>query len=202
MATHHYETNDREAMALSLDSMYYHQNIPTHEPTNLNCLSHLQESSRSPHQQQLQLQQYQYYSAIRGQEDTQVADCNLQLPTIAAPDGLPDMKNWVSRTSSYPTDHEMQQKILGCMTDNGSEARSISAMAYGDLQSLSLSMSPGSQSSCITGSQQVSPAVNDCVAAVETKKRGQEKVDQKQIVYRKSIDTFGQRTSQYRGVTR
>ena len=37
---------------------------------------------------------------------------------------------------------------------------------------------------------------------METKKRGFEKQDQKQIVHRKSIDTFGQRTSQYRGVTR
>nr|APQ47388.1 AP2/ERF domain-containing transcription factor [Vernicia montana] len=62
-------------------------------------------------------------------------------------------------------------------------------------------MSPGSQSSCVTGSQQISPAVIDC-SAMETKKRGPDKVDQKQIVHRKSIDTFGQRTSQYRGVTR
>ncbi|GMP52503.1 hypothetical protein CsSME_00018283 [Camellia sinensis var. sinensis] len=32
--------------------------------------------------------------------------------------------------------------------------------------------------------------------------RGHEKLDQKQVVHRKSIDAFGQRTSQYRGVTR
>ncbi|MCD7460561.1 AP2-like ethylene-responsive transcription factor crl5 [Datura stramonium] len=38
---------------------------------------------------------------------------------------------------------------------------------------------------------------------METNKRGSEKVNrQKQIVRRKSIDTFAQRTSQYRGVTR
>ncbi|CAL5399177.1 unnamed protein product [Camellia sinensis] len=37
---------------------------------------------------------------------------------------------------------------------------------------------------------------------MEGKKRGSEKLDQKQVVHRKSIDTFGQRTSQYRGVTR
>ncbi|XP_047955809.1 AP2-like ethylene-responsive transcription factor ANT isoform X2 [Salvia hispanica] len=61
--------------------------------------------------------------------------------------------------------------------------------AYNELQTLSLSMSPGTQSSCVT-------------APVVVKKRGQDKVDQKQIVHRKSIDTFGQRTSQYRGVTR
>ncbi|KAL1537049.1 AP2-like ethylene-responsive transcription factor ANT isoform X1 [Salvia divinorum] len=72
--------------------------------------------------------------------------------------------------------------------------------AYGELQTLSLSMSPGSQSSCVTGSQ-AAAVVADCVS-YDNKKRGQDKVDQKQIVHRKSIDTFGQRTSQYRGVTR
>ncbi|THF94018.1 hypothetical protein TEA_020427 [Camellia sinensis var. sinensis] len=36
----------------------------------------------------------------------------------------------------------------------------------------------------------------------EGKKRGSEKLDQTQVVHRKSIDAFGQRTSQYRGVTR
>lgn len=66
--------------------------------------------------------------------------------------------------------------------------------AYNELQTLSLSMSPGSQSSCVTAAP--------LVVADDNKKRGQDKVDQKQIVHRKSIDTFGQRTSQYRGVTR
>ncbi|XP_042029095.1 AP2-like ethylene-responsive transcription factor ANT isoform X2 [Salvia splendens] len=69
--------------------------------------------------------------------------------------------------------------------------------AYNELQTLSLSMSPGSQSSCITAPVVVADAVT-----YDNKKRGQDKVDQKQIVHRKSIDTFGQRTSQYRGVTR
>ena len=40
----------------------------------------------------------------------------------------------------------------------------------------------------------------DCVT-VETKKRGSG-VRSRQLVPRKSIDTFGQRTSQYHGVTR
>ncbi|XWS45107.1 hypothetical protein CRYUN_Cryun15aG0108200 [Craigia yunnanensis] len=203
MRTHHYESSDREAMALSLDSMYYHQN-PDQEHNNQNCLGHLQHSSRQQHQQQLQVQQYQYYSGYSNQEmileakETHVTDCNLQLPTIAD-DGPPGMKHWISR--NYSTEHAMHQKMIGCMGDNGVESGSIGAMAYGDLQSLSLSMSPGSQSSCVTGSQQISPSATD-YAAMETKKRGPEKVDQKQIVHRKSIDTFGQRTSQYRGVTR
>ncbi|PWA89899.1 aintegumenta [Artemisia annua] len=76
------------------------------------------------------------------------------------------------------------------------------------LQSLNLSMSPGcsQSSSCVTISQQqVSHAAANVTAqaVMETKKRGSEKVDQqKKIVHRKSLDTFGQRTSQYRGVTR
>ncbi|KAF2295610.1 hypothetical protein GH714_033288 [Hevea brasiliensis] len=133
MGSHHYGTNHREAMALSLDR---------DEP----------------------------------KETQQVSDCSPQLPTIGD-DGINGMRNWDSR--NYPTNHAMDQQKM----------------------SLSLSMSPGSQSSCVTGSQQISSAVTDC-AAMETKKRGPDKVDQKQIVHRKSIDTFGQRTSQYRGVTR
>ncbi|MBA0653725.1 hypothetical protein Goklo_020866, partial [Gossypium klotzschianum] len=208
MGTHHYESNDRETMALSLDSMYYHQN-PNQDHNSQNCLDHLQHSSRQQHHQhQLQVQQYQHYSGYRNQEmllaeeadqETHVTDCNLQLPTMAD-DGSAAMKHWASR--NYSTEHSaMNQKMIGCMGDNGADSGSIGAMAYGDLQSLSLSMSPGSQSSSVAGSQQISPSATD-YAAMETKKRGPEKVDQKQIAHRKSIDTFGQRTSQYRGVTR
>ncbi|KAL6578463.1 hypothetical protein OROMI_010791 [Orobanche minor] len=68
-------------------------------------------------------------------------------------------------------------------------------------QSLSLSMSPGSQSSCVTKT-----ITTDCVGVsmkATTKKRGGGGVgSEKQTVHRKSIDTFGQRTSQFRGVTR
>ncbi|KAL8472856.1 hypothetical protein ACS0TY_029249 [Phlomoides rotata] len=91
---------------------------------------------------------------------------------------------------------EMKSLVNAAAAENGGE----SAVGYSDLQSLSLSMSPGSQSSCVTGSQ--STALVECMGAQENKKRGPEKVDQKQIVHRKSLDTFGQRTSQYRGVTR
>ncbi|OAY35637.1 AP2-like ethylene-responsive transcription factor ANT isoform X2 [Manihot esculenta] len=209
MGTHHYETNDREAMALSLDSMYYHQDSE-HQPNNQNCLNHLQQNpSRHQQHHQIQVQQYPYYDTNfksyemfvgeEPKETQQASDCNLQLPTVGD-DGIKGMRNWVSR--NYTSNHAMdQQKMISCMGENGGESGAISAMAYGDLQSLSLSMSPGSQSSCVTGSQQISHAGTDC-AAMETKKRGPDKVDQKQIVHRKSIDTFGQRTSQYRGVTR
>ncbi|XLR61121.1 hypothetical protein S83_011793, partial [Arachis hypogaea] len=60
-------------------------------------------------------------------------------------------------------------------------------------------MSPSSQSSCVTSSQQASHAVMST-----TKKRVHDEMveqNQNQIAHRKSIDTFVQRTSQYRGVT-
>ncbi|OMP11696.1 hypothetical protein CCACVL1_00335 [Corchorus capsularis] len=197
MGTHHYESSDREAMALSLDSIYYHQQNAQQANNNQNS------------QQQIhQVQQYQqYYSGFRNQdmllgEETR----QTHVPTMADDDvasASTGLKTWVSR--NYPTtEHAMHQKMMGCcMGDNNgaAESGSVGAMGYGDLQSLSLSMSPGSQSSCVTNSHQISPPVNEYVA-METKKRGPEKVDQKQIVHRKSIDTFGQRTSQYRGVTR
>ncbi|KAA8531535.1 hypothetical protein F0562_006244 [Nyssa sinensis] len=207
MGTHHYNSGDREAMALSLDSMHYHQN-QNHETNSQHHLNNLQHNSRQQ-QQRIQVQQYSDYPAFRGPEvyqatlergtkEAQLGGCNLQLPTMAD-DEITGMKNWVSR--NYPSGHALEQKMICCIGDNGTESGTISAMGYGDLQSLSLSMSPGSQSSCVTGSQQISPTVTECVA-METRKRGSEKVDQKQIVHRKSIDTFGQRTSQYRGVTR
>lgn len=76
---------------------------------------------------------------------------------------------------------------------------------FGEVQSLSLSMSPGTQSSCVTASQiSISPLTS---ATVESKKRGfaqmcQGNNNNKQTVHRKSIDTFGHRTSQFRGVTK
>ncbi|KAL3525571.1 hypothetical protein ACH5RR_013943 [Cinchona calisaya] len=196
MGTHHdYAGGER-------GSMYYHQSL------NLECnsqdfLNNLQGNSRR------QQQQYAEYSAFRGHEfyqtsheesqETEPAESNLQLPRMAE-NGISGMKNWVSR--NYIGDHSLEPKMMmGCMGENVGESISFGAMGCGDLQSLSLSMSPGSQSSCITGSQQISPAVTESLA-IETKKRGPENVNQKQIVHRKSIDTFGQRTSQYRGVTR
>ncbi|KAG5241057.1 AP2 ethylene-responsive transcription factor ANT [Salix suchowensis] len=188
MGTHHYESNDREAMAVNLDSsppMYYHHDTD-HEPNNQICPNQLDQNPRQQQHHHIQVQQYPYYSNFRNNEMlivgedakqmTQASDCNLLLPNMGD-DGITGMKNW---------------KMLRCMVENGGESGpNISAMTYGDLQCLSLSMSPGSQSSCVSGSShQISPSVTDC-AAMETKKRGTEKVDQKQIVHRKSIDTFG-----------
>lgn len=183
------------------DSMYYNQNPDQHQHNN-----------HRHHQQQIQTQNYQDYNGFRAlyqtvqQEEVKEAHIsaahnNLQhhhLPSIGEDDDITGMKNWISRN---------YHSGVANGTDHGHSG-------YGDLHSLSLSMSFGtcSQSNpCVTTAssheQQIIPAapannVTDCVV-MDTKKRGSEKVDQqKQIVHRKSLDTFGQRTSQYRGVTR
>ncbi|CAK9137664.1 unnamed protein product [Ilex paraguariensis] len=196
MAAHQYDSQEREAMALSLDSMYYSQNSES-ENNRQHSLAFLQEPFRQ--EQEIQVQHHPYYSGLPchtmyqtppGDEpkETQLPDCGTQMPPMPG-DDPPFLKNWVA------DHHELgQQQINTSMVDAG-------PMGVGDLQSLSLSMSPGSQSSCVTASRQISPTGAECMA-IETKKRGAGKVASKQPVHRKSIDTFGQRTSQYRGVTR
>lgn len=201
MGSHHYETsNDSSAaMALSLDSMYYHHNQAQNVAHNSqDLLNHLQQNSS----QQIQVQHYPDYSSFGGQELYQLPQVENKEPQLSH-DQNSGMKNWIS-ASHYPTSHAVEhQKMVECMSaDNGGESGSVGGEGYGNMQSLSLSMSPGLQSSsCVTGSHQISSAVADCLV-IDTKKRGSGKVDQKQVVHRKSIDTFGQRTSQYRGVTR
>ncbi|KAL3378263.1 hypothetical protein AABB24_004274 [Solanum stoloniferum] len=205
MGSHHYEGCDRGGMAHSLHNIYYNQNQENETTNSQDFLNHIQENAR--HQQQQQ--NYPDFSVFRGHElyhstEQGKTECsNLQVPTMTG-DEMSGMNNWVSRNYQNQTGHALEQNMIGCMADNGAESGSVGAMTYGDFKSLSLSMSPGSQSSCVTGTQtqRISPTVTDCIA-IETKKRGSEKANnQKQIVHRKSIDTFGQRTSQYRGVTR
>ncbi|KAK4742653.1 hypothetical protein SAY87_000654 [Trapa incisa] len=93
--------------------------------------------------------------------------------------------------------------------DSGGASAVISCSGGDGRQSLSLSMSPGSQSSCVMAAAPTTAhhilASDEIVATVvnNAKKRVVDKsVGQKMTVHRKSIDTFGQRTSQYRGVTR
>eukprot|EP00249_Psilotum_nudum_P006894 c20143_g1_i1 orf=194-2578(+) len=68
----------------------------------------------------------------------------------------------------------------------------------GDLQLLSLSMCPNLRS-CVAGIQQT-PTCD--VIPAESRKRSLCKLGNRESAPRKSLDTFGQRTSQYRGVTR
>ena len=92
---------------------------------------------------------------------------------------------------------------------NGSGAI-LPAQGHPHPLTLSMSSGSGSQSSCVTMQVGAHPdphadAVAEYIAmdGNGSKKRGGAGALQKQpTVHRKSIDTFGQRTSQYRGVTR
>lgn len=178
MGAHNFEPS------LSLDSLYNFHQTEENQPNNNN----VQEYPNYPSFRGSQEEMYQ-----ESHEAKEASHCGngLQLPTMSADDG---MKSWVLARNYQDGHHHALEDKMGISVEEGG-----GSMGYGDLKSLTLSMSPGSQSSC------VAPVMaHECMAIVETKKRGVEKVDQqqKQIVHRKSIDTFGQRTSQYRGVTR
>ncbi|KAF5740083.1 Integrase-type DNA-binding superfamily protein [Tripterygium wilfordii] len=198
-------SHERETMALSLDSMYYHQN-PEPETNRQHSMGFLQDPFRQ--QSQFSIQQHAYYAAMQcpamyqaplEQEPkvTQLTECESQIPQMGD-EGVPCFRNWVTR--QYQTHNALEPQMNDSIVDDGGASGSVSAMGCGDLQSLTLSMSPGSQSSCVTAPRQISPTGGECVA-IETKKRASGNAGQKQPVHRKSIDTFGQRTSQYRGVT-
>ncbi|XP_028112683.1 AP2-like ethylene-responsive transcription factor ANT [Camellia sinensis] len=165
MAAHHqYSTNEREAVALSLDSMYYH-----HQNAD-------QQTNRQQQQQKMDETPLEEQKEEETRE-TQLADCdNTQITAC--------LKNWIVVEDSGGAYGSGGGPVGGC----------------GDLHSLSLSMSLGSQSNCVTAPTQISPTGTESTV-METKKRGFAKVTLKQPVHRKSIDTFGWRTSQYRGVT-
>lgn len=181
MGAHDYGAQQREAMALSLDSMYYNENAEAEQ---------------------------HYYSGIpfHGTYQTQMEEESSKQTHVAGSDSHQMTQNWVTRQYSA-AHHALNQQHMSNNNmvhhDNGGGSGSANGgMHCGDLQSLTLSMSPGSQSSCVTAPRQISPTETECIA-METKKRGSGKISQsKQPVHRKSIDTFGQRTSQYRGVTR
>ncbi|XP_019437877.1 PREDICTED: AP2-like ethylene-responsive transcription factor ANT isoform X1 [Lupinus angustifolius] len=203
MGRHEYVDHEREAMALSLDSIYYNQNDHDSQANRDHSLDLLSESFRNQdhlHQHINNLQSHPYYSGLTYQrmyqatpsheeqtyKETHVAVCGSQM----------------SRMTEYSTHQAMEQQMNSNMgSDDHGATESLGTVGCGELQSLTLSMSPGSQSSCVTIPRKISPSGTDSVA-VETKKRGPGKLSQKQPVHRKSIDTFGQRTSQYRGVTR
>ncbi|KAL2906491.1 AP2-like ethylene-responsive transcription factor ANT [Bienertia sinuspersici] len=167
------------------------------------------------HQQQqqevVQVQQYPFYpsmyaSPLQGKEEQVVAD-HFPTPVSGETEISANLRNWVQRSyiGCIGPDHQggNQDQINGGEQSNGSGGP-MGTIGYADLQCLSLSMSPGSQSSCVTASHQITPSMaTEALVMESTRKRGGERIDQtKQIVHRKSLDTFGQRTSQYRGVTR
>ncbi|CAL9116032.1 unnamed protein product [Musa textilis] len=180
-ADHHCGNYDREAMALSLDSMYYYQN----SETTVGNAAHSLDALHGQRHLFLQPSQGGMCSELASQE-------MYQAPMVE--DGIPSLKNWVARN------YNACDGGLGGESGIGPPG-SIGAVGFGELQSLSLSMSPGSQSSSVTAPAQVSSATEP-MALDTARKMRPAKGCQKQPVHRKSIDTFGQRTSQYRGVTR
>ncbi|KAE9458799.1 hypothetical protein C3L33_09291, partial [Rhododendron williamsianum] len=89
-------------------------------------------------------------------------------------DGLTYFKNWVS--CQYPDPQPLHQQMNhDSVVDNGGgfgSSKPNGAMGCGDLQALTLSMSPGSQSSCVTAAQrQISPIeVSESVGAERKRK--------------------------------
>lgn len=188
MGADQYGGSEREAMALSLDSIYYSQNAhPYYSGLACNGI---------------------YQAPLEEEQVTKeplVTVCSSQMSQVGD-EAIASFKNWVAPReycSSAQQVLEEQQVVNSSIGDDGAASGSAGVgrvNGCGDLQSLSLSMSPGSQSSCVTIPSQISSAKDTVV--MEAKKRGSSKLGQKQPVHRKSIDTFGQRTSQYRGVTR
>ncbi|KAL6894166.1 hypothetical protein ACP4OV_008264 [Aristida adscensionis] len=88
----------------------------------------------------------------------------------------------------------------GYVDHGGAGMGAIVPVGPGHPHPLALSMSSGSQTSCVT--MHAATHAADCITMEGSKKRGGGAAGEKQTVHRKSIDTFGQRTSQYRGVTR
>lgn len=185
MGCHEYGGQESElAMSLSLDSIYYST-----------------QNAGDPHQanrdHSLELLSHPYYSGL---------DCHGMYQSSPLEEENKETGNVTACSSQiveYSAQHAVEQKMnCNIVNDRGNAASGGGSVGCGgELQSLSLSMSPGTQSSCVTVPSQISPSGSDSVAG-NGKKRGAAKMGQKQPVHRKSIDTFGQRTSQYRGVTR
>ncbi|GMH16480.1 hypothetical protein Nepgr_018321 [Nepenthes gracilis] len=185
MGSHQYGSHERETMAFSLDSIYYHQTADQERYSYYSA-----EACHGLYQAPLEAET----------KDTQIVECDAQA-TEMAEDDTRCLKSWVA--GSYSAHHALEQQMNICSMENngGGSAISVADISCRDLQSLRLSMSPGSQSSCVTAPPQTPPSRSDSMT-METKKRGLGKVIQKQPVHRKSIETFGHRTSQYRGVTK
>ncbi|XP_020600239.1 AP2-like ethylene-responsive transcription factor ANT [Phalaenopsis equestris] len=194
IGTHHqFGNTEREAMALSLDSMYYHHH--NQEPKGNREQNHSLEFLQQPFRQQSS-----YFQPLQEGICTALTGHDMYPAPLEeehmGDHGFPSLKNWVARNYNGGIN------VMGG-NEAGMGSGSVAAIGYGDLHSLSLSMSPGSQSSCVTAPQHIScVGASDCMALDVSKKRMAGKGVQKQPVHRKSIDTFGQRTSQYRGVTR
>ncbi|CAN1156656.1 AP2-like ethylene-responsive transcription factor CRL5 [Linum perenne] len=209
-----------------------HHNIPLTLDSYYNHTTSHQEDQDTNRQQQFNFHSHplSYYPGFQwlqyppsNEEDPATKNNNLfhsdsqihQLgDIIGGEDDIPCFRNMVSRHYSTTIDNNHHLQVSCGFPLNNNDQAAVG----GDLQSLSLSMSPGSQSSSITATRPTtnnntcSITTQQCAVGMEmiSKKRAlpsnnnnnNNKPPQKQTVHRKSIDTFGQRTSQYRGVTR
>eukprot|EP01018_Ginkgo_biloba_P033110 Gb_18560 [translate_table: standard] len=139
--------------------------------------------------------------------DYMFPDCSLQLPQNSGANnmiGLSMIKTWL-RSQPCP-DNKINTSSSSTTATTATTTATSAKECLGTLtniQSLSLSMSPGSQSSSPLALPAPSQNANGGdSSSSESKKRSLEKQGAIEVAPRKSIDTFGQRTSIYRGVTR
>ncbi|XP_074563093.1 AP2-like ethylene-responsive transcription factor ANT [Curcuma longa] len=186
MGIHHQFANNDSVAAMALSLGYSKESESQGDRNHSLTLLH--------RQHQLYFQPLQEAGLCSNLASHEMYDAAMEEGSTNDHEGIPGLKAWVNC-------RHYDGGSNGCCEEAGLGPVSVGAIGYGDLQPLSLSMSPGSQSSCVTAPLQTS-AASECMALDAPKKRGAGKGVHKQPVHRKSIDTFGQRTSQYRGVTR
>ena len=176
MGISHYGCSTKEEMQLSIDSIFSNQ-TSNHKPNNLDNLNFIQENmsllgSLAEHQKQ----QLSCYTVLRN--DTVILD--------------------------GPTKYQLEDNVQlpNIVEDEISDLRRWvsrdfhAATSHAQVSNTRvLSASPSSQSRSVTSSKQTSPIDS---ASVDTMKRKHQMVNLK----KNQNQTFGQRTSQYRGVTR
>lgn len=217
LGSHEYSASarDHQSMSLSLqDSMYFDHNVG--EDNNGSCK--MINVNQMPYSECRRLGvpssfhtysdngNHTYEAAMHEQglnQPNMFADCSLQFN----PPGTGIIEN----PSSCMVGISAMKTLLRQYPSGGSSDKNSTNESHeslnniGDLQSqaLTLTMSPGSQSSSVTIVPH-SGTNSECVAVETSRKRaaGSKSGNSRQPVPRKSIDTFGQRTSQYRGVTR
>lgn len=123
-----------------------------------------------------------------------LSDCALQQQPPSATGDEFGLKTWLRHQAAAEKAGQQQQQ----------QQRGLNALAT--LQPLTLSMSAGSHQSSVStpvhgSGGQLVPA-GESPTGPEPRKRGAGRAGSKEPSPRKSIDTFGQRTSVYRGVTR
>ncbi|KAJ7531934.1 hypothetical protein O6H91_14G065100 [Diphasiastrum complanatum] len=130
-------------------------------------------------------------------DENLISDCSLQPSHFTASAAnssilaISELNTWLRQH------HTAAEKAAKCPSKTSSE-NNPSKIA--NFQALAFSISSGSQSSSVAGGHIVTAASNS--PAEQIRKKNTSKASGKKPSTKKSIDTFGQRTSIYRGVTR